>query len=112
MPMMTQPPMAPDVQAQMGPGPQFGAGVGAAQQQMGKSPMETAVGTVEKILNGIQGGPEADAMRPFIQKAIATLKVGLAQASQKQPQSAGMGAPGPGGPPQVPMPPTPGQMPA
>ena len=106
---MTQPPMAPDVQAQMGPGPQFGAGVGAAQQQMGKSPIETAVGTCEKILMGIQD----EAMRPFIQKAIATLKVGMAQSAQKQPQSAGMGAPPPGGgPPQIPMPPTPGQMPA
>jgi len=101
--------MAPDVQAQMGPGPQFGAGVGAAQQQMGKNPIETAIGTVEKLLMGIQD----EAMRPFIQKAIATLKVGMAQSQQKQPMSAGMGAPPPGGgPPQIPMPPTPGQMPA
>ena len=101
--------MAPDVQAQMGPGPGFGAGVGAAQQQMGKNPIEMAVGTVEKILNGIQD----EAIRPFIQKALATLKVGLAQSAQKQPMSAGMGAPPPGGgPPQIPMPPTPGQMPA
>ena len=108
MPPMTQPPMAPDVQAQMGPGPQFGAGVGQAQQQVGKSPIELAVGTVEKILSGIQD----EAMRPFIQKAIATLKVGMAQSAQKQPQSAGMGAPPPGGgPPPVPVPPTPGQMP-
>ena len=52
-------------------------------------------------------------MRPFIQKALATLKVGMAQSQQKQPQSAGMGAPPPGGgPPQIPTPPTPGQMPA
>lgn len=108
MPPMTQPPMAPDVQAQMGPGPQFGAGVGQAQAQMGKNPIELAVGTVEKILNGIQD----EAMRPFIQKALATLKVGMAQSQQKQPQSAGMGAPPPGGgPPQVSTPPTPGQMP-
>ena len=106
---MTSPPMAPDVQAQMGPGPQFGAGVGQAQAQMGKSPIETAIGTVEKLLMGIQD----DGMRPFIQKAIATLKVGMAQSQQKQPQSAGMGAPPPGGgPPQIPTPPTPGQMPA
>ena len=48
MPPMTSPPMAPDVQAQMGPGPQFGAGVGQAQAQMGKNPIELAVGTVEK----------------------------------------------------------------
>ena len=108
MPQITQPPMAPDVQAQMGPGPAFGALAGQAQQQMGKSPIELAVGTVEKILSGIQD----EAMRPFIQKAIATLKVGMAQSAQKQPQSAGMGAPPPGGgPPPVPMPPTPGQMP-
>ena len=108
MPPMTQPPMAPDVQAQMGPGPQFGAGVGQAQQQMGKNPIEVAVGTVEKILNGIQD----EAMRPFIQKALATLKVGMAQAQQKQPQSAGTGAPPQGGgSPQIPTPPTPGQMP-
>ena len=109
MPPMTSPPMAPDVQAQMGPGPQFGAGVGQAQQQMGKSPAETAIMTAMKILDGIQD----DDMRPFIQKATATLKVGLAQKTQKQPQSAGMGAPPPGGgPPQIPTPPTPGQMPA
>lgn len=109
MPPMTQPPMAPDVAAQMGPGPQFGAMAGQAMQQMGKSPIETAVGTVEKILMGIQD----EAMRPFIQKAIATLKVGMAQAAQKQPMSAGMGVPTQSGaPPQIPMPPTPGQMPA
>ena len=111
---MTQPPMAPDVQAQMGAGPGFGALAGQAQAQMGKSPIETAVGTVEKILMGIQD----EAMRPFIQKAIATLKVGMAQSAQKQPQSAGPGGPPPpggapgGAPPQIPMPPTPGQMPA
>jgi hypothetical protein len=71
---------------------------------MGKSPIETAV----KILSEIQD----EAMRPFIQKAIATLKVGMAQSAQKQPQSVGMGAPPPGGgPPQIPTPPTPGQMP-
>jgi hypothetical protein len=108
MPPMTQPPMAPDVQAQMGAGPQFGAGVGQAQQQMGKNPIELALGTVEKILMGIQD----ETFRPFAQKMIATGKVGLSQVQQKQPQSAGMGAPSPGGgPPQVPTPPTPGQMP-
>lgn len=110
MPPMTQPPMSPDVQAQMGPGPKFGAGVEQAQSQMGKDPIELAVGTVEKILTGIQD----EAFRPFAMKAIATLKVGAAQVKQKQPQSAGMGAPPQmgGGPPSVPTPPTPGQMPA
>lgn len=111
MPAMTQPPMSPDVQAQMGPGPQFGALAGQAQEQAGKNPIEIAVGTVEKILNGIQD----EAMRPFIQKALATLKIGMAQSQQKQPQSAGQGAPSPqggGGSPKIPTPPTPGQMPA
>ena len=110
MPPMTQPPMSPDVQAQMGPGPKFGAGMEQAQSQTGKNSIELAVGTVEKILTGIQD----EAFKPFAMKAIATLKVGMAQAQQKQPQSAGMGAPPPpgGGPPQVPTPPTPGQMPA
>jgi hypothetical protein len=102
--------MAPDVQAQMG-GPQFGAGIGQAQQQMGKNPVELAVGTVEKILGGIQD----EAFKPYAQKAIATLKVGMAVASQKQPQS-GMQAPpqgpGAGAPPQIPTPPVPGGMPA
>jgi hypothetical protein len=111
MPPMTQPPMAPDVQAQMGPGPGFGALAGQAQAQAGKSPIEMAVATVEKMLTGIQD----EAFRPFAMKAIATLKVGLAQVNSKQPQSAGMGAPPPpggGGPPQIPTPPIPGQMPA
>lgn len=101
--------MAPDVVAQMGLGPQFGAGVGAAQGQMGKSPIETTLATVEKLLMAIQD----ETFRPFAQKMIATGKVGLSQVNQKQPMSAGIGAPPPGGaPPQIPMPPTPGQMPA
>ena len=101
------PPMAPDVQAQGAGG--FGAGVGQAQQQMGKDPVETAVGTVEKLLSGIQD----ETMRPYISKALASLKLGLAMKQQKQPQSA-MGAPPPmggGQPPQIPTPPVPGQMP-
>lgn len=110
MPPMTQPPMAPDVQAQMGPGPKFGELAGQAQAQAGKDPIELAVGTVEKILNGISD----EAFAPFAKKAIATLKVGAAQVKAKQPQSAGMGAPPPqgGGPSPVPTPPIPGQMPA
>ena len=110
MPPMTQPPMAPDVQAQMGPGPKFGELAGQAQEQAGKNPIELAVGTVEKILNGISD----EAFAPFAKKAIATLKIGLSEAKSKQPQSAGMGAPPPqgGGPPKVPTPPIPGQMPA
>ena len=108
MPGMDKPPMAPDVQAQ-GAGGGFGAGVGQAQAQMGKSPIEQAVMTVEKLLTGIQD----EAFRPYAMKAIASLKLGLAMSQQKQPQSGGMGAPPPmgGGPPQIPTPPVPGQMP-
>lgn len=102
--------MAPDVQAQGagGAGPAFGAGVGVAQQQMGKDPVETAVSTVEKLLTGIQD----ETMRPYIAKAMAALKLGLVMKQQKQPASA-MGTPPPmgGGPPQIPTPPVPGQMP-
>ncbi len=103
--MMERPPMAPDVQAQGAAG--FGAGVGAAQSQMGKSPIETVVSTCEKMLTGIQD----EAFRPYAMKAVASLKLGLAMSQQKQPQS-GMGAPPMGGqPPQIPTPPVPGQMP-
>jgi len=118
MPGLERPPMSPQAQAQMGPpgGPEFGAGVGQAQQQQGKSPAEIAIGTVEKILMGLQD----DTMRPYVQKALATLKVGLAMSQQQGPQSKGAGAPpnpnappggpGPGGPsPQGP--PVPGPMP-
>lgn len=107
--------MSPQAQAQMGPpgGPGFGAGIGEAQQQQGKSPEEIAVSTVEKILGGIQN----ETMRPFAQKAIATLKLGLGQLNAAGPQSQGMNKPpnpnappgGPGGPP--PGPPVPGPMP-
>ncbi len=91
-------------------GPAFGAGIGQAQAQQDKSPAEVAVGTVEKLLLGIQD----EAFRPYALQAIAKLKGGLAMMQQKQPQSAGMGqppAPGQGAPAQVPAPPTPGQMP-
>jgi hypothetical protein len=99
--------MAPDVQAQ-GAGGGFGAGVGQAQQQMGKSPVEMAVATCEKLLMGIQD----EAFRPYAMKAIASLKLGMAMAQAKQPQSA-MGAPPQmgGGPPQIATPPIPGGMP-
>jgi len=80
-------------------------------QQQDKSPVEIAVSTVEKILTGIQD----EKFRPYAMKAIATLKVGAAQAAQQGPQSSPMGAPagGPPGapPPQAPMPPGPGQLP-
>ena len=105
--------MSPQAQAQMGPpgGPGFGEGLGQAQQ--GKSPAEIAVGTVEKILMGVQ----SEAMRPYVQKALATLKIGLSMEQQQGPQSAAMNKPpspnappgGPGGPP--PGPPVPGPMP-
>ena len=108
MPPMEKPPMAPDVQGQMA-GPGFGAGVGAAQAQMGKSQTETAVSTVEKILMGVQD----EKFKPYAMKAIAQLKVGLAVAQQQQPMS-GQAPPAGGTPggPQMPTPPTPGQMPA
>lgn len=115
MAAIERPPVSPQAQAQMGPpgGPNFGPGIGQAQQQMDKSPAEVAVGTVEKLLMGVQD----ETFRPYVVKALATLKVGLAMSQQKQPQSAGMGqpptpgAPGAGGPPQASAPPTPGQMP-
>jgi len=116
MPALERPPMSPQAQAQMGPpgGPAFGAGIGQAQQQQDKSPEEVAVSTVEKILMGVQ----SDTFRPYVMKALATLKVGLAMAQQKGPQSAGMnqppqpGAGGPGGGQgPIPLPPMPGQMP-
>ena len=115
MPALERPPVSPQAQAQMGPpgGPGFGPGIGEAQQQQGKSPLEIAVGTVEKILMGVQ----SDTARPYIQKAIATLKIALSMEQQGSPQSKGMSAPPnpnspPGGaPPPVPGPPTPGPMP-
>jgi hypothetical protein len=107
--------MSPQAQAQMGPpgGPGFGEGIGQAQQQQGKSPVEIALGTVEKILMGIQD----ETMRPYVQKALATLKIGASMVAAGGPQSQGMNKPpnpnappgGPGGPP--PGPPVPGPMP-
>lgn len=112
MPALERPPMSPQAQAQMGPpgGPNFGPGIGQAQSQQDKSPVEVAVGTVEKILMGVQD----ETFRPYVMKAIATLKVGLAMANQKGPQSAGMNQPPPqggGAPGPMPLPPMPGQMP-
>jgi hypothetical protein len=113
MPMIEKPPVSPQVQAQMGaPGgsPAFGQGIGQAMQQQGKSPVETAVSTVEKILMGVQD----EKFQEYAKKAIALLKVGAAMAQQQGPQSAGVGAPpqpGEGGAPKIPTPPMPGQMP-
>jgi hypothetical protein len=117
MPPIEKPPVSPQVQAQMGApgGPNFGPGIGQAQQQMDKSPVEVAVSTVEKILMGIQD----EKFKPYAMKAMATLKVGAAMAQQQGPQSSPMGTPpggpqagpGGGGPQQAPLPPMPGQMP-
>ena len=115
MPPLEQPPVSPQIQAQMGPpgGAEFGKGIGQAQAGMDKSPAELAVATVEKILMGVQD----ETFRPYGMKAIATLKVGLAMAQQKGPQSQGMNQPpqpglGPqGAGSQIPLPPMPGQMP-
>jgi hypothetical protein len=106
--------MAPDAQAQMPPGgPNFGPGMQQAQDQQ-KNPIEMTVGTVEKMLLAIQD----ETFRPYAMQAIAKLKIGMGMAKQKQPQSAGQpGMAGPptgdggGGPPKVPTPPVPGQMP-
>lgn len=109
MPPMDKPPMSPEVQGQQ-PGPNMGPGMQQAQDQAGKDPIEMAVGTVEKLLMGISD----ETFRPYAQKAIAQLKVGLGMVKQKQPQSAGMTPPpmqAGGGPPKVPTPPIPGQMP-
>lgn len=107
-----RPPVSPAVQAQMGPpgGPGFGDGMKDAQASAEKSPAEIATATVEKILMGVQD----ETFRPYVMKALASLKVGAAMVAQKQPKSPGMGAPPPpggGGPAQVPGPPIPGQMP-
>lgn len=116
MAAIERPPVSPQVQAQMGPpgggGPEFGKGIAEAQGAADKSPAEVATSTVEKILMGIQD----ETFKPYVQKAIATLKVGVAMVQQKQPKSSPMGMPppagGPGGPPAGPAgPPTPGQMP-
>lgn len=113
MPPIDKPPMSPAVQAQMGPpgGPNFGPGIGQAQQQMEKSPAEVAFSTVEKILTGVQD----EKFAPYVKKALATLQIGVAMSKQSGPESSGMGGPpkGPmlGGQPPVPLPPMPGQMP-
>ena len=114
MATLERPPVSPQAQAQMGPpgGPNFGPGIAQAQQGADKSPVEVAVNTVEKILMGVQD----EAFRPYVMKALASLKVGLAMSQQKQPQSGpGMGMPPTqGAGPQgngMPMPPMPGQMP-
>jgi len=113
MAAMERPPLSPQAQAQMGPpggSPNFGPGIGQAQQQVEKSPAEVATATVEKILMGVQD----ETFRPYVMKALATLKVGLAMSQQKGPQSPGMGqppAPGMNPSPSVPVPPIPGQMP-
>ena len=109
MPPMDKPPQAPDVQASQ-PGPGFGPGMQQAQDQSKADPIEKVVMTVEKLLGGITD----ETFRPYVQKALASLKIGLGMVKQKQPQSAGMQPPpqpGAGGPPQVPTPPIPGQMP-
>ena|ERR1039458_4495860 len=112
MPPIERPPVSPQAQAQMGPpgGPGFGPGIGQAMQQQDKSPAELATSTAEKLLMGVQD----DTFRPYVIKAMATLKVGLAMSQQKGPQSQPNGKPpeaGQGAPPQTPLPPMPGQMP-
>lgn len=115
MAMLERPPVSPQAQTQMGPpggSPNFGPGIGMAQQQMEKSQAEVATATVEKILMGVQD----ETFRSYALKAIATLKVGVAMSQNKGPQSGGMGLPpaagAPTGPaPTIPTPPVPGQMP-
>ena len=115
MPGIDKPPMSPQAQAQMGPpgGPGFGAGVGQAQEQVGKNQIDLAVSTVEKIVMGVND----DTFRTYAQRAVAILKTGAAMEQQKGPQSqpGGMQPPMAGGgapPPQQPqLPPMPGQMP-
>ena len=111
---MQGPPMAPEASAQMPPGgPNFGPGMQQAQDQGKKDPIETVVGTVEKMLLAVND----ETFRPYAAQAIAKLKIGMGMAKQKQPQSAGQ--PGMGGPPtgdgggapKIPTPPVPGQMP-
>jgi hypothetical protein len=101
--------MAPDVAASQ-PGPGFGQGMQSAQDSQGKDPIEMAVQTCEKLLSGIND----DTFKPYAQKAIASLKVGLGMVKQKQPggQQGMQGPPQGGGQAPPPKgPPTPGQMP-
>jgi len=108
MPAIDKPPVSPSVQAQMGPpgGPAFGPGVAQAQDQMEKSPIETAVSTCEKILMGISD----EAFRPYAMKAIASLKVGAAMVAKKSPTSAPPGASPMAKSATMPTPPMAGQM--
>ena len=88
----------------------MGAGLGQAQDQIGKNQIDLAVSTVEKILMGV---PD-DTFRTYVQRALAILKTGAAMAQQKGPQSMGQPpAAGAGMPPsqQPQLPPMPGQMP-
>lgn len=87
MPGMDRPPLPPQAAAQMGGG--LGPGIAEAQQQQGKGPEEIAVGTVEKILGGLQN----TAFRPFVQKALATLNAGLKQIQAQGPESKPMAPP-------------------
>lgn len=117
MPPIDRPPMSPSVQAQMGPpgGPNFGPGIGQAQDQMGQSEVSVAVSTVEKILMGVKN----DAFRTYAQRAVAILKVGEGMANRQGPQSQpGMGQPpsagmagAPAGGPVPQLPPAAGSMP-
>lgn len=81
-----------------------------AQAQQG-SPTETAMNTAIKILSAVND----ETAKPYVEKALASLKIGIGMMKQKQPMSPGMNPPpqaGAGGaPPQVPTPPMPGQMP-
>lgn len=109
MPPIDKPPQAPDVAASQ-PSPNIGPGMQQAQDQAGKNPVEMAVETCTKILSGISD----ETFKPYAQKAIASLKIGVGMMKQKQPMAGGMNPPpmqAGGGPPQVPTPPMPGQMP-
>ena len=54
---LERPPVSPEAQAQMGPpgGPNFGPGIGQAQQQMEKSPAEIAVRDGREDFDGRAG---------------------------------------------------------
>lgn len=106
---MDRPPQAPDVQASQGPN--LGPQLQQAQDQQKKDPIEMVVDTCTKLLGGVTD----ETFKPYAQKALASLKIGLGMVKQKQPQAGGMmGQPpgaGAGAPPQIPTPPIPGQMP-
>ena len=114
MAIIDRPPMSPQVQDQSGPpspNPAFGKGIAEAQSRQGQGQIENAVSTCEKILMGVQD----DTFRPYVEQAIAKLKIGLAMVNQKGPQSqAGGQPPAPGQQGQMPvpqLPPQSGQMP-